>query len=131
MNLQISMKLDETPSFPHLIMEIKDESSYILFYKRAFSDVLEGARYKIFSGGKPPDSRFLGVRFRSHFVMAAGEIGGSPAVPFHLLISQMNSLHLDTLKEKLCTLDNNSFVPNARGLLERLWQLLRRIGPSW
>ena len=41
--------------FLHLIMKISDESSYILFHERAFSDVLGGVLSKTFSGGEPPN----------------------------------------------------------------------------
>ena len=42
-------------------MKINDESSYILFCKRAFSDVLEDVPLKNISGSKPLDPYFLPV----------------------------------------------------------------------
>ena len=45
----------------------------------------------------------------SHLVMAAGEIGVFPVVPFHLLITEIILLPFGALREKLSTYDNNNF----------------------
>ena len=46
-----------------------------------------------------------------HLVVAAGEIGAFPAVPFHLSIVEIILLLFDTLREKLGT-----FARNARAV---------------
>ena len=51
-NVSITMLRDQY-LLPHMI--INDENNLILFFKRVFSDVLEGVTSEKFSGGKPPE----------------------------------------------------------------------------
>ena len=41
-----------------LRMKINGEKKYIVFCKRAFSDILENVASKYFAEGKPPDPHF-------------------------------------------------------------------------
>ena len=73
LNLQILMKLGEIltklDETSELIMKINDDRSYSLFYKRAFSDVLEGVRSKNLFEEKPPDPHFLPIYLRKKTIL--------------------------------------------------------------